>query len=796
METDNSRRIRFPIVSKISTTILVLMALSIGFSAFWMARNMNRMFLRNSEKDLVTSLHEKTREIKMLLDTGQRVAFQVASSSSVIAFMEDGERKESNKILAEIKNFPINPEIVNIYLLDTDGKTILSRDLRFLGNNYGFRNYFMTPLSGVPVVESAIGVTTKEFGIYYGVPINKGKKVVGVVVVKLVPQRIITSLNESYLSRVGYFFLVDKNGVVFYSNKPDTLYKSLGEMSDQLKKRVIEGKSYSNIEMFGMQYANLQKLVEKGEEFYVGSEKDEAENKNELFGLSKIGDYPFFLVEEEDLDEIAENIRSIVTSTVSILLGSVLVSSGIIILLIVWLLRPIRLINKYAKSVSEGNLDEEVIVKTGDEMESVGNSIREMVAKLKELNNGLETKVAEKTAELEKTLLSIEGKNKDLENTKKAVLNVMEDLSEEKERISNQKNRIETILASIGDGVFVTDKDGKITMMNKAAQDMSGHSLFEALDKKYFDVLRFKYENDIEKPYPDLVKSVFDSGNPQSLQNHSVIVHKNGTITPVLDSAAPIKDVSGKIYGCVVVFRDNTRERELEKSKDDFMSVTSHQLRTPLGSMRWNLEMLLGGDAGKLSAEAEKIATDIHKGNLRMIELVNDLLNVNRIDQGKVMDDPVKTDPVQIIKDVIAELNFEVIERKIKIELDLEKIPMIVIDAKRFREVAMNLISNAVKYNKDGGNVAVSLKKIEERMVLSVKDSGVGIPQKDIHYVFGKFFRASNAVKSETEGSGLGLYVVKKFVDGWGGMITLESEEGKGTTITIALPVNKLIAKK
>jgi signal transduction histidine kinase len=135
-------------------------------------------------------------------------------------------------------------------------------------------------------------------------------------------------------------------------------------------------------------------------------------------------------------------------------------------------------------------------------------------------------------------------------------------------------------------------------------------------------------------------------------------------------------------------------------------------------------------------------------------------------------------------------LKFNAEAKKIKINLQLAKTPEITIDPKRFREVIMNLVSNAVKYNRTNGVVDINMKADKEWIRIMIEDNGIGVPKGDLHRVFSKFFRAKNAVVSETEGSGLGLYVVQKFVEGWGGKISIESKEGKGTKVILLLPID------
>lgn len=232
----------------------------------------------------------------------------------------------------------------------------------------------------------------------------------------------------------------------------------------------------------------------------------------------------------------------------------------------------------------------------------------------------------------------------------------------------------------------------------------------------------------------------------------------------------------------------NKQLQEIDRQKSEFISLASHQLRTPLGSMRWNLE-LLQSEIQSLPQSAKNQLNEAYKSNLRVIRLVSDLLNIARIEQGRVKDEPEETDIVEIIKSAIAEMEPEAHKRSVTITSSLSPSPLrLTIDPKRFREVVQNLLSNAVKYTLSGGTVTVTLASLEKTVSLSIADTGIGIPEKEQAKIFTKFARAENATKIDTEGSGLGLYIVKSFVEGWGGTITYKSVEGKGTTFFLTLP--------
>lgn len=231
-------------------------------------------------------------------------------------------------------------------------------------------------------------------------------------------------------------------------------------------------------------------------------------------------------------------------------------------------------------------------------------------------------------------------------------------------------------------------------------------------------------------------------------------------------------------------------QNDLEAAKTEFISVVTHQLRAPLGAMRWSLEMLLAGDMGKIPLDVEHTLQELYESNQRMIGLVNDLLSVSRIEQGRVADEPVETDVVAVVQSAIKEIEVLSKVKMLDLKLAVEgRIPAITIDPKRLYQVIENLLSNALKYGRFRGFVKITVEKVNDNIRMSVVDNGMGIPYADQDKIFSRFFRASNAVISDTEGSGLGLYLVKLYVESWGGKVDFVSEERKGSVFTIHLPL-------
>lgn len=263
----------------------------------------------------------------------------------------------------------------------------------------------------------------------------------------------------------------------------------------------------------------------------------------------------------------------------------------------------------------------------------------------------------------------------------------------------------------------------------------------------------------------------------------------------VRDHLFVVRDEHGKALRIVGSMLDITKQKELEQAKDEFISVASHQLRTPLGSIRWNLDLLLETQK-ELPPMAREQVQEAHLSTMRMLGLVADLLNVARIEQNRVQTIPTETNLIDIARLAIAEMKPIARARKITISLESdETLPIIYMDPKHIREVIQNLLSNAVKYTAPEGWVRCKMMSQKNEIIMSVSDNGIGIPKADQKQLFGKFFRASNVTVTDTEGSGLGLFVVKSFVKGWGGRIWFESETGKGTTFFVTIPLHTKSSK-
>lgn len=367
------------------------------------------------------------------------------------------------------------------------------------------------------------------------------------------------------------------------------------------------------------------------------------------------------------------------------------------------------------------------------------------------------------------------------------------------EGLKKEEEKLNAIVDNVGDAIIVLDNRKKIILANLAAQKLIGYKEEEMRSVEYYKFIRLF---DKEK---QVFICNFDTVSNEDCPVEKAIIAKKIVFIPkgiylvnkyeikieIDGSVSPFKDVRGEIQGYVIVMRDVTSEREIERMKSEFVSITSHQLRTPLSSIRWYVEMLLSGDAGELNKVQKDFATEVHQSTKKSIELINNLLDLSRIEGGTVKYTlkPVRAD--KLIEDVISDIAplAEASNIKIVKKFDKEAVLELSIDYQKAFQVIQNLVVNAINYSKGRAEVVLSLKKIDKDTIFSCKDSGIGIPKAAQKELFRKFFRAENAAMVNAQGSGIGLFICKVFAEGMGGRIWFESEgENKGSTFYVSFP--------
>lgn len=250
-----------------------------------------------------------------------------------------------------------------------------------------------------------------------------------------------------------------------------------------------------------------------------------------------------------------------------------------------------------------------------------------------------------------------------------------------------------------------------------------------------------------------------------------------------------------------------SKNKEIEAAKVDFVSLASHQLRTPLSIIKWYIDYIVSGDAGEIKGDQLKYLRETYKANERMIELVNSLLIVSRIDLGTFSINPEMSNIISLSDEVIKKFKKEIDSKGLTVSRDYDKLPELNIDPSLMRLVFENLISNSVKYTPDNETIKIAIKKEAEDILIKVSDRGCGIPEEQQPKIFTKLFRADNVKKIESVGTGLGLYIIKAIIEKSGGSVWFESPSKEsfskndentkniGTTVFIKIPLEGMKKK-
>jgi len=385
-----------------------------------------------------------------------------------------------------------------------------------------------------------------------------------------------------------------------------------------------------------------------------------------------------------------------------------------------------------------------------------------------------------KTKELKESRVALINMLEDVDESKRALINILEDVETARAKAEEEKEKTLTVITNFTDGLLVFDRENKLSLINPQAEDFFDIKGRDVINRSVLELNTFPTIAPLAKLVGEEIKGVF---------RKELSIKENLTLEV---STVPMISGEEKL-GILVILHDITREKIVERMKTEFVSIAAHQLRTPLSAIKWTLRMLLDGDFGEITKEQKDFISKSYKSNEEMITLINDLLDVTRIEEGRYIYKPILTEFEPIVQFVVNSYKEEIEKKKIKFEFKKpeKKLPQLILDVEKMRLALTNLVENAIRYNLLGGEVIISLKLGKKEIELSVKDTGVGIPKDQQERVFTKFFRGVNVLRMETEGSGLGLFIAKNIIEAHGGKIWFESEEGKGTTFFISLPVEK-----
>ncbi len=356
-----------------------------------------------------------------------------------------------------------------------------------------------------------------------------------------------------------------------------------------------------------------------------------------------------------------------------------------------------------------------------------------------------------------------------------------------RKRREEEKDRVKAIINNFDGPIIFIDQVGEVGLFNKAAEDILGIREDDygkkISDKNNFSLANFKKV--IHKKY-----KIEEADENQKKKEDEVVnlAYFKKEITYKVKTAS-VYDEENNYYGIVKVFYDLTTEKAIDRAKSKFISIAAHQLRTPLSSIKWIVKMALDGDIGEFNQEQVDLLDKANTSNQRIIRLINDLLNVSKIEEGKFGYKIKNQDMGEILEGILGEFNYKIKRKDIDFHfIKPDKKLFVYVDKEKINLALENVIDNAIKYTPEKGDVTVEAKKGKDSVIIKVKDSGYGIPKKEQEKLFTKFFRASNISGTNIGGSGLGLFITKNILVGHGGDIKLKSQKNKGTEVIMSVP--------
>lgn len=403
------------------------------------------------------------------------------------------------------------------------------------------------------------------------------------------------------------------------------------------------------------------------------------------------------------------------------------------------------------------------------------------VSEKRELRREMQKELEEKTKQLKK-------KAKQMENSRSALLNILEDVDQSFKEAEKERKKTVAIIENFIDGMLFFSSDHYLSIVNPKmeeffdikAEDVTGKNLKDLIDFPNLKPLINFITNEKDNRILDLFRKELQISESFYLEVTTTKISKEE-----------------ENLGTLIHVHDISREKRIERIKSEFVSVAAHQLRTPLSGIKWTIETFIeevADEKGKLTKEERKLLRKAYDANERIVGLVNDLLNVSRIEEGRYVYEPEEADICETIEPVIKEYE-QSIKGKENIKFKVNKVkknyPSVKIDAEKINIVLQNFLDNAMKYTDEGEIVLTVDCPDSETIKISVQDDGIGIPEGQHERLFDKFFRAENVQRKDVEGSGLGLFISKNIIEAHGGEIGFNSTKGTGSIFYFTLPVEK-----
>ncbi|MFT7506915.1 MAG: signal transduction histidine kinase [Acidimicrobiales bacterium] len=718
--------------------------------------------------------------------TAEQIPYQLAIKietqvSGLLGTIQSDLLLASKHIATSDKNNPFLNEIINnnssileLYAYDKSGEFIKNIqgstfETEKKLKNVSSENFFIQSISGSEFISSPY---QSSFGVpflFWSLPIYDARdQVIGLMVATIDLSSlwgIIAGVPD------GQAYVVDKNGQLLVSQN------------------LLEPPSQELINSF----QGVQNFVEKEQQL---SRYQGIDNENVISTWREIPLSSWGVVVEISQKSVYKNLQ------ISLTVSGILIFSFVLYLIIALfllhkkVLSPLTELTQGVLRISDGELDTTLYHNLKNEIGNLANSFTVMTSKLKDSLKNLEKKVEERTKELEISVQMSKKRNAELENSRSATLNILEDLDSEKKiiektvtertyELTQEKWKLGVVTERMVASAILIDTHGQVQFVNGALLRLLAIDSFEPLI--IMPTLFEKFSD------PEIKKTIMRCALDRISDEINEVDLHGRVYTFMIRNIEVDYHNQSNINGTVIFIHDITDEKLLERSKSELVAIASHQLRTPLTSMRGNVEMLVDESYGALNKKQKELLDDVEVSTVRLIMMVNDMLDITKI-EGKILDlnlSDVAIAPV--VDSIISDLSEYAQRQQFTISHNrLEENVTVYVDKLRVRQVLQNLMDNAIKYSSHPGSLSVSYAVDDSSLIMKLADDGIGIPQAEQAKLFGRFYRASNTAMVPGSGSGLGLYIVKSIVESFGGSISFESVEDEGTTFIVRLPRQKV----
>jgi PAS domain S-box-containing protein len=782
------------ISKKIILTFLVVFVSVILLTGYFIGTQTTNLIRKQAREQIENINNVRAEHIKTYLNSEKEVVEILAASTVFRDFLKTNinadnylteKERTSQRLIRSIKSVV---QMYELFILDKNGKIIVSTDKTKEGIDKSEDAYFTEAKNNASIKDIYFSDTVNKITYTVSAPIKDDatSELLGVIVARMDPANLLNITGSKIaLGKTGESFLVNSNK---YLITPSRFLGDKVILNKKIETQNIND-CFSSEEVGGATNA-----ISEGDVQYVGHES--LGNYIDYRGVEIIGTHAYIPQAKWCLVTKIDRAETLIPS-LNLLKAFIIINLlGLLLFLIIGLAlsrgltRSIETLVRSMKKVEGGDLDVKISTKSKDEIGYLSHSFQKMIESVKDSRKNIDIKVEEQTKELKK-------QESVLEKQQKAILNVLQDTEGQKKSLdvlAKDLEKFKLAVENASDHIVITDKEGLVIYANKMVETITGFGVKEVLGKKagckdlWGGLMTLPFYQEMWKTIKD-DKKIFSG----EINNR----RKNGEDYIAKASIAPILNNDGEVIFFVGIEHDITKEKEIDKAKTEFVSLAAHQLKTPIGALNWDMEMLMSGDYGKLTEQQNEVLDEMHGLSVRMNELINNFLNVSRIELGVFIIEPVPTDFAKLCEEVLLEMEPRCAQKNQIIIKDFdEKLPQVPADPSLLRIIFQNFISNAIKYTQDKGNISISLKTNGKEIIFSVIDNGDPIPIEDQSKIFEKMFRASNAQKLDPDGNGLGLYLVKKIVENAKGRVWFTSKKGEDTIFSVAFLLSGMVKKE